>query len=528
MINDLEKRIIRDNIRFLRDNSEYICEQALDLILSHEYNKDREPEDIKNVSRAYYNVLVDAIDPDNEFSMDDMVQTIRRFSEHNIDKEEGLDMILPIQNNMNVINRIILSKVTAFYSRNIVDKGIEFITDAAKKDPDAMENVREGLFNNILGNESVIDRFKDAFNIASEAYIQPILIHAKTSNHQVKKFVEEITDGVYNIDPYGTFTSVNQHLAEIFGYEKTEDMLGLNFSQYTDESTTERLKKEFGKVWESGGTYQPRLIEYKIIRPNGEVRYIQISTWLQKDLEDHRKGFQGIVRDITDSKTAERSLRNSEKKYRLVTQNLSGIIFTTDMEGNVTFLSDSIRYNLGYDPENLKGKPLQFLIDEIISDDSKKRVQKLMHKQPVKKDLSNIVEELEVKTADGSSRWYEFRIKPFYDCGDTPIGMIGVANDITESREMANLADVILCKIGLDGKFTYVNRKGLETFGYTQEQVDEGIKVLSLIHPDDQKSVLEGIDEVLKMQANDDPVPRSYRMMKADGTIGSFGVSSRP
>jgi len=68
------------------------------------------------------------------------------------------------------------------------------------------------------------------------------------------------------------------------------------------------------------------------------------------------------VRDISDEKRYERSLKNSEEKYRELVENINDAIFTLDDKGNILYTSPMIKKITGYSPSELLGKNFSELI----------------------------------------------------------------------------------------------------------------------------------------------------------------------
>jgi PAS domain S-box-containing protein len=62
---------------------------------------------------------------------------------------------------------------------------------------------------------------------------------------------------------------------------------------------------------------------------------------------------------------------------------------------------------------------------------------------------------------------------------------------------LAELLPQPVFEIDMDGLFTYSNRMGLETFGYTPEDLEEGVHALRLFHPDDRERVMQNIQKRL-------------------------------
>lgn len=76
-------------------------------------------------------------------------------------------------------------------------------------------------------------------------------------------------------------------------------------------------------------------IETQVYRKDGVLREINLSMTVLKDLEGKTMGAIGIMRDITQQKTAERKIRESENKIRVILDNSAAGIILTDEEDKI-------------------------------------------------------------------------------------------------------------------------------------------------------------------------------------------------
>ncbi|MGL5195668.1 MAG: PAS domain S-box protein, partial [Chroococcales cyanobacterium] len=77
-------------------------------------------------------------------------------------------------------------------------------------------------------------------------------------------------------------------------------------------------------------------LEYRIVRPSGEVRWLRQRTRLVRDAKGNPLRIDGIASDITDRKQAEAKLRKSESRYRKLAK----------QEALINRLTDQIRNSL--------------------------------------------------------------------------------------------------------------------------------------------------------------------------------------
>ncbi len=67
------------------------------------------------------------------------------------------------------------------------------------------------------------------------------------------------------------------------------------------------------------------------------------------------------IRSAVARRQSERALRQSERAYRSLVENLTGIVFTVNDEGILTYASPRIS-RFGYDPDDVTGKDFAILV----------------------------------------------------------------------------------------------------------------------------------------------------------------------
>ena len=96
--------------------------------------------------------------------------------------------------------------------------------------------------------------------------------------------------------------------------------------------------------------------EFRVVRPNGSVRWIRSRAFPIKDRNGEISRISGLLEDITERKRAEEALRESEERFRFLVQNSSDIVSLLDADGTVLYQSPSIERILGYRPEDRIGR----------------------------------------------------------------------------------------------------------------------------------------------------------------------------
>lgn len=135
------------------------------------------------------------------------------------------------------------------------------------------------------------------------------------------------------------------------------------------------------------------------------------------------------IRYAIERKRAEETFRQSEKKYRELFDNASDILFTLDLDGNITSINNAVERIAGYTPGELVGNSLtRYLSPEAVSYVNDKIQLKLRDEQEVSSY------ELEIRTKGGRRITLEVSSRLIYE-NEEVTGITGLARDITDRKE---------------------------------------------------------------------------------------------
>jgi PAS domain S-box-containing protein len=143
-------------------------------------------------------------------------------------------------------------------------------------------------------------------------------------------------------------------------------------------------------------------LEYRIIRPDGQVRWIWDRGFPIEDESGRVYRLAGIAEDITERKLAEEKLRSREQHFRALIENSSDAIALIGPDGAIMYASPSTPQVLGFTPEEL----VHFNAFEIVHPEDKNRLEKAISVLVQYPGVS-IRLETRVRNKEGSWRWLE-------------------------------------------------------------------------------------------------------------------------
>jgi len=215
---------------------------------------------------------------------------------------------------------------------------------------------------------------------------------------------------------------------------------------------------------------QSSVCELRINHKDGSTRWIKVSSKVVEDVNDpanHR--LFGACEDVTERKTTEDALRESEEKWRSLAENAPNIIVIVDRVGTIQFINRTV---VNARPEEIVGRSVYDFIDP-------------EHHNVVKKTIEQVFQtgeggryEISGIGPKGSVAWYETHAGPIKRNGQVASVTL-ITTDFTERRKLEQQLRIKETAVAssvngvafadLEGKLTYVNSSFLEMWGYANE-----------------------------------------------------------
>lgn len=169
--------------------------------------------------------------------------------------------------------------------------------------------------------------------------------------------------------------------------------------------------------------------EFRIIRPDGEVRHIKAAAQTEHDVSGAATRMTGVNFDITERKRADLQLLETTSLLRTVLDSATEVsIVATDPELRITVFNAGAQRLLGYTPEEVVGhKRLPFMHDPA---DLKGSNQAL-----VGGEVLDTVQELTYICKDGSPVSVSLVVSAMHSEAGELLGYLGVAHDVTRQKQ---------------------------------------------------------------------------------------------
>lgn len=171
-------------------------------------------------------------------------------------------------------------------------------------------------------------------------------------------------------------------------------------------------------------------VEHRMLHKDGSIRWFFACGTGCRDASGEPHRIVGTDTDITARKRTEEALRESERKYRSVVENIKEVIFQTDTDGRWTFLNPAWTEITGFSIAESIGTSF---LDSVHPGD---RQYNLDLFQPlVRGEKADSRYEIRYLTRDGGVRWMEVYARLTFDWDGTIIGTSGTLNDVTDRRQ---------------------------------------------------------------------------------------------
>ncbi|MGI6084138.1 MAG: EAL and GGDEF domain-containing protein, partial [Acetivibrionales bacterium] len=231
------------------------------------------------------------------------------------------------------------------------------------------------------------------------------------------------------------YLNINPTFERITGRTK-EELIDLGWAAITHPDDLEKALNNYKKL--KSGEINGYSMDKRFVRPDGSNIWVHITVVPLKLTEEHEYNHIALVQDITERKTIEQALIESERSKSILLSNLPGLAYRCkyDREWTMQFVSSGCYDLTGYVAENLiNNRNLSF--SDLISPEYRehlwnewKRV--LTRHRPFRY-------EYEITTAGGERKWVlEIGQGIFNDKGEVE-ALEGIIIDISDRKRMENI-----------------------------------------------------------------------------------------
>lgn len=263
-----------------------------------------------------------------------------------------------------------------------------------------------------------------------------VILHDITERKQMEeKLLEEMnfTKGIIDtaqviilvLDTEGKIVSYNQYMEKLSGYP-LKLKKGLNwFETFLPATDRQKVKQLFLHAINDNntkGNINP------ILTRKGELRDIE---WYDKTLKNPMGKTTGLISiglDVSERNQALKKLKESEEKYRTLIEKTKDIIYSSDANGIITYISPQVSI-YGFKAENMVGKNF---MEFIYPEDQKNFHDASQQAIITQKDAPS---SFRIKTPGGEILWFEEESRFLFNDQGSYIGANGILRDITSRRQ---------------------------------------------------------------------------------------------
>jgi len=357
------------------------------------------------------------------------------------------------------------------------------------------------------------------------------------SEDYFREITENSSDVIIITESNGNIKYCSRSVERCLGY-KPEELTGKNAFNFIYADDLPRAANDYSKAIQTKDTAIPN--EFRVVHKDGSVRLFE---GLGKNLLDNPSvaGFIMNIRDVTERKqleiqkeAAQKSLRESEEKYRTILEKMEEGLFELDLKGNITFVNDAECRKLGYSREELTGMNYRQFQDE----NTAKKTRQIFSEVYKKEEPIQLLD-VEIIRKNGSKAFNEISVSLLKDKQGKATGFRGISRDVTVRRQMEemirqseekyrtiiNEVDEWYFEIDLAGNVIFVNDAIVRSVGYPPERLI-GLNYKSFTSEERSGEVFKIFRQVYETR---EPIKNfPYEFVLPDGKITFFELSVFP
>ena len=346
----------------------------------------------------------------------------------------------------------------------------------------------------------------------------------RLSEARYRSLYEGMMDAYISVEMDGRIRYFNQAYQNMVGYQ-AEELRQLTYQDLTPEKW-HAFEAEITEKQVIGRGYSD-IYEKEYIRKDGRVIPVELRASLIRDESGNPAGMWALIRDISERKHIEETLRLSEARFHSLYESMMDPYVQVDLEGKIEQFNQSYQSMLGYEPDELR----QLTYMDLTPERWQEFEAAITRDQIWTRGYSDIYEKEYIRK-DGSVFPVELRSAIMRDEVGKPLAMWAIVRDISERKVIEQtlresearyreLLDNSMQGVFVfqDMRVVYTNQAVRNELGYTQAELSilTPPEIIQLVHPDDRSMFAQRLQN---RQKGVTPVDRySMRVIHKNGEI---------
>ncbi len=258
---------------------------------------------------------------------------------------------------------------------------------------------------------------------------------AEQALQENRNFLNNLLDSipipVFYKDQHGKYLGVNLAYESFIGKTK-EELIGKTVFDISDPELAQTYHAKDQELFDNVGV---QIYESQVKNVANEIRDVVFNKATLVDLNGNITGIVGAITDLTEHKQAEKALLLSEKKYRLIADNVSDVIWQMDAKTHrFTYISPSVERLTGYKAEEVLKYPFEWILTPR-SQKMTERIIPILQSNYKQGEYETFVYELEHPCINGTTVWTETTTRYLVDEETGRLIVYGSARNITVRKK---------------------------------------------------------------------------------------------
>jgi PAS domain S-box-containing protein len=250
-----------------------------------------------------------------------------------------------------------------------------------------------------------------------------LLARSTESEVRFRTLAASSPDMVFETDADGHWTFLSDRTTEVLGWP-IDAMIGQHFSGYIAPGWEDLAASRYADL-----VAEPtEALTVKLDFRAADGRAVPLDINVIGSVHDGRlAAIHGVARDVSERERLEHQLQSSEERYRFLVENSPDVVFSTDVAGHFTFMSEAMERLTGWRPDELLGQHFSVVVNPMSHEEATARWQALASDPDTEQ-----VSRLELTARDGRNVPVEVSALGIVDPDGRFNGIHGSTRDISE------------------------------------------------------------------------------------------------